>query len=65
MAREKRKTALVSFRTEPEIKGDAQSILDRTGLNMSVYLDLALRRLVEEGKVPFTLPGTKDDDRAA
>ncbi|MCI2148200.1 type II toxin-antitoxin system RelB/DinJ family antitoxin [Bifidobacterium crudilactis] len=40
---------------EDSLNAEATAVLDSIGLNLSMYVELALRQLVNEGKVPFEL----------
>ncbi|MDC2828924.1 type II toxin-antitoxin system RelB/DinJ family antitoxin [Limosilactobacillus mucosae] len=46
-------TTKVSARMDPELKKEAEDILDDMGLNFSVWITLATKALVNERKIPF------------
>ena len=49
------KSANVSVRVEPEIKAQAESILSRIGLPVSVLINSLYRQIIMQGGVPFSL----------
>jgi DNA-damage-inducible protein J len=50
-----RKTATVRARIEPNLKREAESILERIGLSQSDFLNMAYRQLVMRRGIPFNL----------
>ncbi len=48
-------TTKVSVRMDPELKKEAEDILDDMGLNFSVWITLATKALVNERKIPFEI----------
>lgn len=46
---------LVQARTPEKVKSEATDILDRLGLNMSSYINMALNQLIIQGGVPFAV----------
>ncbi|MDC2839351.1 type II toxin-antitoxin system RelB/DinJ family antitoxin [Limosilactobacillus mucosae] len=48
-------TTKVSARMDPELKKEAEDILDDMGLNFSVWITLATKALVNERKIPFEI----------
>lgn len=59
------KSANVTARVQPEIKRQAEAILDKIGLPVSVLIDTLYRQIIMTGGVPFsfTVPKifTRDD----
>lgn len=49
------KTANVTARIQPEIKEHAEAILDRLGIPVSVFIDMAYRQVIMREGVPFSL----------
>ena len=49
------KRANVTARVQPEIKRQAESILDRIGLPVSVLIDTLYRQIIMTGGVPYSL----------
>ena len=49
------KTANVTARIQPEIKQHAEAILDRLGIPVSVFIDMAYRQGIMRDGVPFSL----------
>ena len=49
------KTANVTARIQPEIKQHAEAILDRLGIPVSVFIDMAYRQVIMRDGVPFSL----------
>lgn len=49
------KSANVTARVQPEIKRQAEAILDRIGLPVSVLIDTLYRQIIMTGSVPFSL----------
>lgn len=56
------KTATLSLRVSPGVKEDAESILKKLGIPMSVAIDMYLKQIVYAGGIPFrvTLPQAPD-----
>ena len=48
------KTANVTARIQPNIKEQAEAILDRLGIPVSVFIDMTYRQVMRDG-VPFSL----------
>lgn len=46
---------LVQARTPKSVKTTANTILDTLGLNMSTYINMALKQLIIQGGIPFTV----------
>lgn len=46
---------LVQVRTPKNVKTNAMDILDKLGLNMSTYINMALNQLIIQGGIPFTV----------
>lgn len=49
------KSANVTARVQPEIKKQAEEVLDRIGLPVSVLIDILYRQIIMTGGVPFPL----------
>ena len=49
------KTANVTARIQPNIKEQAEEILERLGIPVSVFIDMAYRQVIMRGGVPFSL----------
>ncbi len=47
--------SLVQARTPTKLKTEANVILDKLGLNMSTYINMALSQLVIQGGIPFSV----------
>jgi addiction module RelB/DinJ family antitoxin len=57
-------SSLVQARTPKRLKSEANEILDKLGLNMSTYINMALNQLVIQGGIPFAIkikPYTNED----
>ena len=52
--------ALIQFRMSEEEKQQAALILDRIGLNTSVYLRMCMLRLIQENGIPFSMKISKE-----
>ena len=59
------KTANVTARVQPEIKEQAEAVLEKIGLPVSVLIDTLYRQIIMTGGVPYSLtlpkPQTLDD----
>ena len=49
------KTANVTARIQPNIKEQAETILDRLGIPVSVFIDMTYRQVIMRDGVPFSL----------
>ncbi len=49
------KSANVTARVQPEIKRQAEAVLDRIGLPVSVLIDTMYRQIIMTGGVPYSL----------
>lgn len=49
------KSANVTARVQPEIKEQAEAVLDRLGLPVSVLIDTLYRQIIMTGGVPYSL----------
>lgn len=49
------KTANVTARIQPNIKEQAEAILDRLGIPVSVFIDMTYRQVIMRDGVPFPL----------
>lgn len=59
------KSATVTARVQPEIKQQAEAVLERIGLPVSVLIDTLYRQIIMTGGVPYSLSvpklPTRDD----
>ena len=49
------KSANVTARVQPEIKRQAEAVLDKIGLPVSVLIDTVYRQIIMTGGVPYSL----------
>lgn len=49
------KTANVTARVQPEIKQQAESVLDRLGIPVSVLIDSLYRQIIMTNSIPYSL----------
>ena len=49
------KSANVTARVQPEIKRQAEAVLDKIGLPVSVLIDTLYRQIIMTGGVPYSL----------
>ena len=49
------KTANVTARVQPEIKEQAEAVLDKIGIPVSVLIDTLYRQIIMTGGVPYSL----------
>ena len=49
------KSANVTARVQPEIKQQAEAVLERIGLPVSVLIDTLYRQIIMTGGVPYSL----------
>lgn len=49
------KSATVTARIQPEIKQQAEDVLERIGLPVSVLIDTLYRQIIMTGGIPFSL----------
>ena len=49
------KTANVIARIEPEIKEQAEAVLDKLGIPIAVLIDMLYRQIIMTGGIPFSL----------
>ena len=49
------KTANVTARIQPNIKEQAEAILDRLGIPVSVFIDMTYRQVIMRDGVPFSV----------
>ncbi len=49
------KTASVFTRVEPEVKARAEAVLDRLGISMSAAMEMYLRQIALQRKIPFEM----------
>ena len=49
------RTSNIFARVEPEIKEQAEQVLDRLGIPMSNAVGMFLRQVVRQGKIPFEI----------
>ena len=50
------KTANVTARIQPNIKEQAEAILERLGIPVSVFIDMTYRQVIMRDGIPFSLP---------
>jgi DNA-damage-inducible protein J len=48
------KTATLNLRVNPEVKSDAEGVLEQLGIPMSTAINMYLRQIVLTGGIPFT-----------
>lgn len=53
------KTANVTARIQPEIKENAEAILEKLGIPVSVFIDMTYRQVIATNGVPFELKVSK------
>ena len=53
------KTAVVTARVEPEVKKEAEKVLSQVGLTMSQAMNLYLRQIAYQRRIPFELVAPK------
>ncbi|MCD8129796.1 MAG: type II toxin-antitoxin system RelB/DinJ family antitoxin [Lachnospiraceae bacterium] len=51
---------LVQARTPKSVKTTANDILDTLGLNMSTYINMALKQLIIQGGIPFSVKVSRE-----
>ena len=49
------KTANVTARVQPDIKAQAEAVLDRIGIPVSVLIDTLYRQIIMTGGIPYSL----------
>lgn len=49
------KTANVTARVNPEIKEQAEAVLDRIGIPVSVLIDTLYRQIIMTGGIPYSI----------
>ncbi|MCR5652554.1 MAG: type II toxin-antitoxin system RelB/DinJ family antitoxin [Ruminococcus sp.] len=49
------KTANVTARVQPEIKKQAEAVLEKIGIPVSVLIDTLYRQIIMTGSVPYSL----------
>ena len=49
------KTANVTARIQPNIKEQAEAILERLGIPVSVFIDMTYRQVISANGIPFSL----------
>ena len=49
------KTANVTARIQPEIKEQAEAVLERIGIPVSVLIDTLYRQIIMTGSIPYSL----------
>ncbi|MDR1473916.1 MAG: type II toxin-antitoxin system RelB/DinJ family antitoxin [Lactobacillales bacterium] len=47
-------TTAINFRVDEQLKKDADIILNEMGMNLSTALTMTLKRIVDDGALPFT-----------
>jgi addiction module RelB/DinJ family antitoxin len=63
-ARTPLRTATLQFRVTPAVKHASQEILHRIGLTMTEAIELFLRRLTADQRIPFEIAALNDADIA-
>ena len=53
------KTANVTARIKPEIKSEAEEILENLGIPVSVFIDMTYRQVIAHRGIPFSLTLTR------
>ena len=48
----------MSIGTDKELKEEAQRILESMGINLTTYVNMALKQLVNTNSIPFEVKGT-------
>ena len=56
------KTANVTARIQPEIKEHAEAILEKLGIPVSVFIDMAYRQVIMRDGVPFSLDALSKEE---
>ena len=56
------KTATFAMRLDEDLKRDAQDVLDNMGIPMSLAVEMFLRQVVANGKLPFTIGDDGSDE---
>jgi DNA-damage-inducible protein J len=59
------RTAMLQARVTPEVKQASETVLRRLGLNMTEAMELFLRRLIVDQKLPFEVVALDDATLAA
>lgn len=49
------KTANVTARIQPDIKENAEAILEKLGIPVSVFIDMTYRQVINHNGIPFAL----------
>ena len=57
------KTANVTARIEPEIKEQAEAVLDKLGIPIAVLIDTLYRQIIMTGGIPFSLTVPKTSEK--
>ena len=57
------KTANVTARIEPEIKEQAEAVLDKLGIPIAVLIDTLYRQIIMTGGIPFSLTVPKPSEK--
>lgn len=57
------KSANVSVRVQPEIKQQAEAVLDKIGVPVSVLIDTLYRQIIYTGGIPYPLTVPKIETR--
>ena len=52
-----------TIRYDESVRDEAAPLLDSMGLSLNAYLNLALRQLVVQGRVPFEIEGRRPAGR--
>ena len=54
------KTATLNLRVKPEVKAEAEEVLDQLGLSMSTAIELYLKQIAMTRGIPFSLTLPKE-----
>ena len=60
-----KKTATLNIRVNPETKKAAEEILSNIGLPMSTAIEIFLKQIVYQKKIPFELSVPEDTNNAS
>lgn len=52
--------AATTIRMDDDVKAQAGAMLESMGLSMNAYVNLALRQLVNQGRIPFEIVASRE-----
>ena len=52
--------AATTIRMDDDVKAQAVAMLESMGLSMNAYVNLALRQLVNQGRIPFEIVASRE-----